>query len=313
MLNYYFVFLLVILPLAAIIESAIGEAQVRETKPDLSRLMPAERESIEMACLQKKILEGPAVYYQCLRMQLNKLSNAPQRPDLSRLSPQERESIEMVCLQTKVLEGPASYNSCLRSHFNALLAAQRTPDLSKLTNEEKQSIEMTCLQSKILHGPVAYNTCLQQQLGTLSQSHPKSLPSVSSDTSKSKTFTNSGIGGIETKPKHRDAIPTDMNAGNPEADKNQSTSQKPIAKPFKRIGSGCDETFISDIRHEGAIVATGDGHLFEIDEVDRIDSSLWLVADDLLVCWETYIYEGNQVTLYTLRNGGDKVNANRIR
>ena len=216
-----------------------------------------------MACLQKKILEGPAVYYQCLRMQLNKLSNAPQRPDLSRLSPQERESIEMVCLQTKVLEGPASYNRCLHSHFNTLLAAQRTPDLSKLTSEEKQSIEMTCLQSKILHGPVAYNTCLQQQLRTLSQFHPKSLPSVSSDTSKPKTSPNSESGETETKPKYKEAIPTDMNVGNPETDKNQSTSQKPIAKPLKRIGSGCDETFISDVRHEGTIVATGDGHLLQ--------------------------------------------------
>lgn len=126
-------------------------------------------------------------------------------------------------------------------------------------------------------------------------------------------YEDSGRGEIGTKPKHRNAIPTDMSPGNPEADKSQNTSQKPISEPLKRIGSGCDETFITDVRHEGAIVATGDGHLFEIDEIDRIDSSLWLVADDLLVCWETYIHEGNKVTLYTIRNGEDKVDASRIR
>lgn len=331
MFNYYLIPFLVLWSAAGVIKSAISLAQVQEAKPDLSRLTPAERESIEMACLQKKILEGPAAYHRCLRIQLDRLAGSPQRPDLSHLSRQERESIEMVCLQAKVLEGPAAYNSCLQAQLSALSTAPRAPDLSRLTSEERRSIETACLQAKVLQGPAAYNKCLQHQFtafGQLSQNIPSSRRL---DSQSPRTPT--GSTGAKPKPKHHGTERTHASdepspssrapSQRPQlhltdqvgstADENQHAPQKTSPMPLKQVGSGCDETFIGDVRHDGAIVETGDGRLFEIDEIDQIDSSLWLVADDLLVCWETYIHKGTRVTLYTLRNGADKVSANRIR
>ena len=46
-------------------------------RPDLSHLTPEERQSIEMACLQQKVMEGPAAYNKCLQKQLSLLVSAP--------------------------------------------------------------------------------------------------------------------------------------------------------------------------------------------------------------------------------------------
>jgi len=73
-----------------------------------------------MACLQQKVLEGPASYYQCLERQLSMLARSIRRPNLSGLTPEERQSIEMTCLEDKVLNGPAAYNECLREQLALL-------------------------------------------------------------------------------------------------------------------------------------------------------------------------------------------------
>ena len=82
-----------------------------------------------------------------------------------------------------------------------------------------------------------------------------------------------------------------------------------------KIASDChDDSIANDpSSSEGAIVKTLDGHIYQVDEVDRIDSELWLTADDVLVCWARYRYQGHVVTLYTLRDGDDKVDATRLR
>ena len=78
-----------------------------------------------------------------------------------------------------------------------------------------------------------------------------------------------------------------------------------------RTSGDCEEHEIvnSPGDSDGAIVKTEDGHIYEIDEVDRVDSQLWLTGDDVLVCWSTYVYNGHTVTLYTIRNGEDKDDA----
>lgn len=80
--------------------------------------------------------------------------------------------------------------------------------------------------------------------------------------------------------------------------------------PRKSAGD-CEEHEIvnSPSDSDGDIVKTEDGHIYEIDEVDRIDSQLWLTDDDILVCWSTFIYKGRPITLYTIRNGDDKDDA----
>lgn len=78
-----------------------------------------------------------------------------------------------------------------------------------------------------------------------------------------------------------------------------------------RMSGDCQEHEIvnSPDDSDGAIIKTEDGHIYEIDEVDRVDSQLWLTGDDVLVCWSTYLYNGNASTMYTIRNGGDKDDA----
>jgi hypothetical protein len=89
--------------------------------PALPNLSIDERQSIEMACLNAKVLEGPAAYNRCLTSQLNALASSGSRnPDLSSLSTDERQSIEMACLNAKVLEGPAAYNRCLVNQLRSL-------------------------------------------------------------------------------------------------------------------------------------------------------------------------------------------------
>jgi len=79
----------------------------------------------------------------------------------------------------------------------------------------------------------------------------------------------------------------------------------------RKISGDCEDHEItnSPSDSDGDIVKTEDGHIYEIDEVDRVDSQLWLSGDDILVCWSRYIYKGRPVTIYTIRNGSDKDDA----
>ena len=64
---------------------------------DLSGLSSDERSSIEYACQNDKILNGPAAYNRCLSQQMVSLRTAPRNIDLSSLSSDERSSIEYAC------------------------------------------------------------------------------------------------------------------------------------------------------------------------------------------------------------------------
>lgn len=149
--------------------SGLFSLAVFAERPDLSGLTPEERESIDMACLQQKVLQGPAAYNNCIRHQISMLSSAPPRPNLTNLAPEERQSIYMACLRQKALEGPASYNRCLERQLSLLLRGTRHPDLSGLNSDELHSIEMVCFQDKALHGPAVYNECLRRQLALLNE------------------------------------------------------------------------------------------------------------------------------------------------
>lgn len=80
---------------------------------------------------------------------------------------------------------------------------------------------------------------------------------------------------------------------------------------IKEIGHDCEQDTIinSPGDSNGAIVKTDDGHIWLIDEVDRIDSQLWLTGDDVIVCWTAYSYEGTTTVMATIYNGEDKDDA----
>jgi hypothetical protein len=46
----------------------------------------------------------------------------------------------------------------------------------------------------------------------------------------------------------------------------------------------CNEDSIISISPGGAVVIMLSGAIYKVDEIDRIDSQLWLAADDVLVC-----------------------------
>jgi hypothetical protein len=84
---------------------------------DLSGLNSAERSSIESACSNDRILNGPAAYNQCLSLQMARLKQAPRNIDLSGLNSAERSSIESACSNDRILNGPAAYNQCLSTQL----------------------------------------------------------------------------------------------------------------------------------------------------------------------------------------------------
>lgn len=68
-----------------------------------------------------------------------------------------------------------------------------------------------------------------------------------------------------------------------------------------------------EVLGDGAVVKMLDGKVFEIDEIDRIDTALWLPPEEAVVCWKKFQYGGQIITLHTIRADGDKVDARRIR
>ena len=65
----------------------------------------------------------------------------------------------------------------------------------------------------------------------------------------------------------------------------------------------------------GKILKTSDGSIYEIDDVDTIDTSLWLPITDLLVCSRPFNYKGRVYFLYDIINLDDKekVTATKLR
>lgn len=82
---------------------------------------------------------------------------------------------------------------------------------------------------------------------------------------------------------------------------------------MQKLASDCDEASILAVLGNGTIVKTDDGHMYQIDEVDTVDSSLWLAGDDIVICWTRWLYAGRQVTLFKILNGSDKVDATRLK
>lgn len=43
------------------------------------------------------------------------------------------------------------------------------------------------------------------------------------------------------------------------------------------------KTFISSKSDDGSVLKMGDGSVWVVDSVDRVDSSVWLAADDVII------------------------------
>jgi hypothetical protein len=58
------------------------------------------------------------------------------------------------------------------------------------------------------------------------------------------------------------------------------------------------------------------GHIYEIDDADTVDTSLWLPAEEVVICETTDVRQGRLISVYDIINtedGGDKIWASRLR
>ncbi len=71
----------------------------------------------------------------------------------------------------------------------------------------------------------------------------------------------------------------------------------------------CEDDSIEDVSSDGAILKMLSNHVYEVDASDAVDSSLWLTADDVLVCEEG----GGAVLIVNTDEDGEKVAATRLK
>jgi hypothetical protein len=79
--------------------------------------------------------------------------------------------------------------------------------------------------------------------------------------------------------------------------------------------NACDEVWLDENIGHGKILKTSDGAIYEIDDVDTVDTSLWLPVSDLLVCSKSFIHKGKYYFFYDIINLDDKekVTATKLR
>jgi hypothetical protein len=62
----------------------------------------------------------------------------------------------------------------------------------------------------------------------------------------------------------------------------------------------CEKDSLSEVSGSGAILEMLSGQIYKVDEVDQVDSSLWLGAEDVLICTQVVTIKGKQVTIYSI-------------
>ena len=67
----------------------------------------------------------------------------------------------------------------------------------------------------------------------------------------------------------------------------------------------CRDDSIRSVSSDGQILVMLSGSVYEVDQIDRIDSALWLAADDVLICDDNEIINTDEQ--------GEKVSAARIK
>ena len=127
---------------------------------------------IDSACNTKRLVSGPAAYYQCLNRQVEALEQSPRAPDLSVVTPAERDMIDSACNTKRLVSGPAAYYQCLNRQVEALEQSPRAPDLSVVTPAERDMTRSACNIQRLVSGPAAYYQCLNRQVGTPRRTTP---------------------------------------------------------------------------------------------------------------------------------------------
>jgi hypothetical protein len=59
------------------------------------------------------------------------------------------------------------------------------------------------------------------------------------------------------------------------------------------MAMNCAEDSLSEVSGSGAILEMLSGQIYKVDDVNQVDSALWLPTEDVLVCTETKTFQGN--------------------
>ena len=78
----------------------------------------------------------------------------------------------------------------------------------------------------------------------------------------------------------------------------------------------CVDDTIEEVAGDGAILTMLSGSIWKVDEVDRVDSGLWLGEEDVLICSQAIpMKSGGTFVAYTILNkdeNGEEVGAARV-
>jgi hypothetical protein len=78
----------------------------------------------------------------------------------------------------------------------------------------------------------------------------------------------------------------------------------------------CVDDTIDEVAGDGAILTMLSGSIWKVDDVDRVDSGLWLGTEDVLICSQAIRIKGGGTSVtYTILNkdeSGEEVSAARI-
>jgi len=78
----------------------------------------------------------------------------------------------------------------------------------------------------------------------------------------------------------------------------------------------CADDSIEEVAGDGAIITMLSGSIWKVDDVDRVDSALWLGTEDVLICHEVRSLKGGGTFVaYTIINkeeNGEEVSVDRI-
>lgn len=68
--------------------------------------------------------------------------------------------------------------------------------------------------------------------------------------------------------------------------------------------AGCEQDTIRSVVDDGGVIVLLSGQIYQVDSVDKIDSALWLTAEDVLVCDDKMINideDGENVAIRRIR------------
>ena len=77
-----------------------------------------------------------------------------------------------------------------------------------------------------------------------------------------------------------------------------------VISPIVTHAGNCDEDSITDVASDGETLIMLSGHVYRVDTGDAVDSSLWLPAEEVLVCEGSY-----GVEIINKDSSGEKVSA----